>query len=251
VAETSIVNAAYARMTTSYEEFEDVLHPPDYIGVSPQSAKGMFNIYLENGLIQTILHKTTPTLRVDQVALNHVMWHFSALPPEGPDILDLNGDECHNQIFMFTEYIRNGEIFRAHGNYRDNGAWHDWVMLRWEPDNNHIHDPIDECQVHYGDDTNHPDQYAYAPGKILAFIKVDEEISAVVNVCQYKHKKSSVFTTSWHLEMGNNRDGPPVPAIHMVDVNSIVRHCLMLPENLEHTKFQEVWSCERWGAQFH
>lgn len=34
-------------------------------------------------------------------------------------------------IYGFSEHKRNGQIFRAHPNYRGNNVWNDWVMINW------------------------------------------------------------------------------------------------------------------------
>jgi hypothetical protein len=36
----------------------------------------------------------------------------------------------------------------------------------------------------------------------------------------------------------------------LVDVNAIVRHCLMLPENKEAHGYHEIWEKDRWAKEF-
>ena len=45
----------------------------------------------------------------------------------------INTEECID-LSYFSEYKRNNELFRAHPNYKQEGEWYDWVMIRWEPD---------------------------------------------------------------------------------------------------------------------
>jgi hypothetical protein len=40
------------------------------------------------------------------------------------------------------------------------------------------------------------------------------------------------------------------PLITLVNVDAIVRNCLMIPENDDLNGFHEVWSRERWADQF-
>ena len=40
--------------------------------------------------------------------------------------------EPGKNVFLsyFSEYKKNNNLFRAHCNYRNEGPWHDWVMIR-------------------------------------------------------------------------------------------------------------------------
>ena len=42
--------------------------------------------------------------------------------------------EPGKNVFLsyFSEYKINNNLFRAHCNYRSEGPWYDWVMIRWE-----------------------------------------------------------------------------------------------------------------------
>lgn len=35
------------------------------------------------------------------------------------------------ELQIHTEHVRNGQIFRAHPNYRQEGPWQDWVLVDW------------------------------------------------------------------------------------------------------------------------
>ena len=43
----------------------------------------------------------------------------------------LQDDVFEMQLRILTEHHRNGQIFRAHPNYRQLGSWNDWVLLDW------------------------------------------------------------------------------------------------------------------------
>ena len=43
----------------------------------------------------------------------------------------LQTDIFERQLEILTEHHRNGQIFRAHPNYRQLGSWNDWVLLDW------------------------------------------------------------------------------------------------------------------------
>ena len=42
--------------------------------------------------------------------------------------------ESGKNVFLsyYSEYKKNNGLFRAHFNYRSEGPWYDWVMIRWE-----------------------------------------------------------------------------------------------------------------------
>ena len=161
---------------------------------------------------------------------------------------------------LVTEYNRQGIIFRAHPYYSKSGrAWYDWVMIRYVKEGNanaqdrSYFDPDDE--VYYGDDVAVASNYHYAPGKILAFVRDDnddhtddDQLYAVVMCCAYKHSRSGVFSTYWKLEFTDTRCTKPV--VLFIDVNAIVRHWCMIPENDQAHGFHEIWERERWAKEF-
>jgi hypothetical protein len=40
------------------------------------------------------------------------------------------------------------------------------------------------------------------------------------------------------------------PYVLLIDVDAIVRHCLMIPENDEAHGYHEIWDKERWASEF-
>ena len=164
-------------------------------------------------------------------------------------ILEGQPEECHS-ITIYSEYRRLGELFRAHPGYRGGQPWYDWVVLRWERDPNErtrYNRSNFPSNVHYGDTPYEAKKHNYAPAKILGFIQTRSNAStlAIVQSCQYYYKRHTVFTTQWRLEDKGGANG-----IHVVDVDSFVRPCLMLPEVEEAGIFQEIWSPERWASEF-
>jgi len=150
-------------------------------------------------------------------------------------------------IVIMSEYRRRGELFRAHPCYRGAKPWYDWVVLRWErPRNERVKYNRSKfpSNVHYGDSASEAKQHNYAPARILGFV-CQKGIFAIVESCQYFYKRHTVFTTQWRLEDPVGSSG-----IHVVDVDSFVRPCLMLPEEKETGTFQEVWLPDRWAAEF-
>ena len=156
---------------------------------------------------------------------------------------------------IHTEYARQGVIFRAHPHYRSKHPWHDWVMIRYEKSdldkarNKTYQEASHTDAVFHGDTPEIASEHHYAPGKILAFVDTGaNQISAVVLCCAFRHIRSGVFSTYWKVEYVDAQRTRP--CIMLIDVNAIVRHCLMVPENKEEHGYHEIWERERWATEF-
>ena len=153
------------------------------------------------------------------------------------------------EIPLFTEYMRNGVIFRAHPFYsKSETPWHDWVMLRFSKDK-HNH----ECPTYkpwLGDDAATAANHSYAPAKILLFCQDpnDNNIYAVCLCCAFAHKESSAITTHWKIEYIDKSCKKPYLAY--IDVNSFVRQVMMVPENQNLNGYHEVWERSEWAKSF-
>ena len=100
--------------------------------------------------------------------------------------------------------------------------------------------------------------FCYAPSRIVGkFYKVpmvdgSNQYYSIVWPCQYKYTISSVFTTKWRLNFQDWRQ--KIPAYEVVNCDTFVRHCLMIPEYLLNENgsknFHEVWPRELWGEEF-
>jgi hypothetical protein len=73
---------------------------------------------------------------------------------------------------------------------------------------------------------------------------------AVVATCDYSHSRESVFSTKWQKSYVYHANHQKTPNIELVDTNAIVRHCLMVPDNVIQSSYHEIWSQELWGDQF-
>ena len=188
--------------------------------------------------------------------INFLVSHYAALPAAIPPAAGPCGRIFHQRVCLGTEYNREGTIFRAHANYRHTGPWYDWVMLRWaREDNRHYAQPI-SCQAGYGDDETMAGEHLYAPGQILGFVQTPDSdgVKAVVSTCEFSHDRGSVFSSKWKpsyvYHTGNRTGSRKTPNISLVDVNAIVRHCLMVPHDLSQSSYHEIWCRELWGNEF-
>jgi len=159
-----------------------------------------------------------------------------------------------DQLQLFTEYSRSGNVFRAHPFYHTSGGpWHDWVMFRWNIDHpDDKRQQRSECQAGFGDDPERQQDHLYAPGQLLAFIEdTNGNQWAIARCCEYKNRKDSFLTNRWKQEYVYSRGGTrKTPFLQAIDLDSIVRHCLMIPFDSERSEYIELWSTELWGDQF-
>jgi hypothetical protein len=157
------------------------------------------------------------------------------------------------KIPFFTEYKRQGQIFRAHPNYRKTiGPWFDWVVFRWRREQRRCRRNRTEhaVDVAHMEPDQEAEEYDYAPAKLLGFVQVGNDISCIVRPCAVTYQKSSVFSTEWELEFWDRQKLNPM--ITLVTVDAIVRHCLMIPQDGPNsTIYHEVWERNLWADEFH
>lgn len=130
----------------------------------------------------------------------------------------------------FTEYQRNGFVYRCHPHYRKERMYYDW------------------CQVHWANDTEGTDEYI---ARIYLFIETPEgEIKAVVQSVDPKSTiEHGVFATYWHLE----ETGPlnkRVPKFELVDVDALGDHVMVIPYNLGTKRYIHIHDRPIWADCF-
>jgi hypothetical protein len=176
-------------------------------------------------------------------------------------------------VQVFTEYKRHDLIFRSHPYYRFEQPWFDWVMVRWSVNDPLKHQPHlrTNPSLRFGDETSEI-KYCYTPCKLLGyFFKVPTEKEnvfnyyAVVWCAKYQCNMSSVFSNKWEMEFEDY--AKTTPKLEIINCDSIVRHCCMIPNSLENyavgnsarntifphnmsTTYHELWPKEIWGTQF-
>ena len=157
-------------------------------------------------------------------------------------------------IPVYSEVYINGNLYRAHLNYRGNGPWFDWVMIRWKRPSDHTSVPKMKHHPHlyYGENTSlhNPNQHLYTPGKILGFfVDFKGKIRAIIETCDWEHKKHSVFTSKWKYAY-HKMNGTIQKWIMSINVEYIVRHCLVVPIHLESDDLLTVWPPKLWADEF-
>jgi hypothetical protein len=167
-------------------------------------------------------------------------------------------------VYLSTEYRRSEAIFCGHANYCLQGPWYNWVMLRWAREDNQRYAGDADCQASYGDNEATAREHLYAPGKILGFVTLTPVdwngetnsallggVMAFVSTCDFSHSRESVFSTKWQQSYVYHITGiRKTPNIQLVNVNAIVRHCLIVPHEGDQSSFHQIWCQELWGNAF-
>jgi hypothetical protein len=176
-------------------------------------------------------------------------------------------------VEVYTEYKRHEFLFRSHPYYRSEQPWYDWVIVRWDVDDPLTHQPnlLTNPSLRYGDEKS-TIKYCYTPCQILGyFFKVPTKRDnvfnyfAVVWCTKYQCNMSSVFSNKWEMDFEDNAQ--TIRKLEIINCDSIVRHCCMIPDTLENfsegetnesstfpynlsTTYHELWPKELWGTQF-
>ena len=276
--ETYVIDRAYAAMQWSEDGFEELnlpkIHPSTKVQwrEAGSSAEVIITRNAENGTFQFVYANRSNTFTIADVALRQMVQKHFEIDPE-----HYANDRPTVRIDLFTELVRNGVMIRSHLNYRRNGPWVDWVMVRWDCDDavrrqpsrfRTTRDVFNECQPDFGDSipANERRNYGYSPARVLGFMCAgNPQYFALVAPCEFSYTKSSIFTTKWKMDVegGNSvhaqrrrkaRNEHPVPVYQLIDCESIVRRCVMIPVSMEdpfNVEYHEVWEQERWGNLFH
>ena len=251
-SETYVIDYCYEHMLRENER-EEINADDTYIGKSPKTSHG--KLKLTKGLNGKMNYKfdwsktTYYDKHFDNDALQCVADYFVTDFYHNTDTLS-----CL-ELTMFTCYRRHGVIFRAHPSYKNKRSWYDWVMLRFEKNERDVRHNKDYKattyldEVYFGDSEEIASSHHYAPCKLMGFVEMpDQSIKAVVMCCSYEHSKSGVISTYWKLEFVDKGLRHNYYALY--DVDSFVRHVLMIPENAEECGFHEIWEKERWANEF-
>jgi hypothetical protein len=245
-ADAYILDLAYDAMKTKVPGFESKVDPGVQNGLSRLASKGIFELQRHPDRIDVNFGWTSESDpgRIPREISDYITLYFSRYHMLDSDTL---------QLPFFTEYKRQGEVFRAHPNYRQAiGPWFDWAMFRWDKEErqsrrNRSTHAVDVAHMDAGATDG---EYDYAPAKLMGFVEIENEIMCIVRPCSTNYTKSSVFTTQWELAFWDRKKREPM--ICLVSVDAIVRHCLMIPrDGPESNVYHEVWERKLWADEFH
>ena len=257
--ETIVINESYAMMKASLERLsEDTKKTPD-ANEEPKLKRNFVN-----PCKCTLQHDGTVTFESNN---DNVLKDSS-----NNGLAFLLGEwklQPGDTFYLFSEIRCDKMIYRANKTYwssRSHG-WHDWVMMRFAAHDNSPKFQRTNCKVWFGDEEDIRIYHEYAPGRILAFVSklkpkeitdVSEEVFAIMETCDFKHQKSSMFTTRWtaaSMYVGNSnpsgKNRRRVQRLELVNPSHFVGHCLMIPQDKDNTVFHQLWYPELWADEHH
>lgn len=177
------------------------------------------------------------------------------------------------KVVGLTEYTTKGVTYRAHPCYKNGLAWFDWVLIVWDiPTRTNLSESKnDDCPDyvllpnHDNENEHNPKSALLIPAKLICIIKDDSNnIYAIVHSCLQFCKKVSVLTYCWQME---NEDAKIIresqaqyideiissqmnPIYHKVCIESIQKHCLIVPY-AQHSPFvMEIIDPNHWAKCF-
>ena len=181
-------------------------------------------------------------------------------------------------LCCYTEYNRQGVTFRCHPNYKSEGAWYDYVLVAWDNPNNELYSNSKknvslDCNEDFLDvpvitqEKETTSNVLLIPAKLICFVQDDNNnFFAVIHSCHEYFVKMSVLTYRWQLEYEGNKvvkqkihphecgvDASTLtPIYHAVSVDTIQKHCLMIPyDNESQSQFlMQVIVQHKWAHSF-
>ena len=102
--------------------------------------------------------------------------------------------------------------------------------------------------MEYGDVGYIPNAYEYSPLWIRLMGVVEGQHLVVGYTTDTLYWRSTVFSTYWKIEYEDN--ALTCPMISVIEITSVVRPVLMIPENDTMNGYHEIWSPERWADEF-
>ena len=154
--------------------------------------------------------------------------------------IDDNDDEGvpHKSLKLrcFTEYQRDGTVYRCHPKYRNHRSYYDWCYVKWwDGDDSNTQEPQDVRII----------------GRIHLFIETpDGEIKAVVQSVDLQTQEPyGVFGTYWYLE----ESGPltaRTPKFELVDVDALDDHVMVVPYDDTGKRYIHIHDRSEWAGYF-
>ena len=194
-----LINAAFDRMQ-SVKAHKPILNCDRDIdfGIPMHASKGTLKNKVQADKKQAYYEDGSMKLNIDAIQYLVDRYTKSFLETEDQE----PGQVYKMRVTYYSEIRTPSGIFRAHFNYRQQYQWYDWVMIWWEQVTPHCRSnqktTIDnDCHVNHMDAGVDQNRFLYAPGQILCFLSPKPGVyEAVVKCCEFKHSKSSIFSTS-------------------------------------------------------
>ena len=171
----------------------------------------------------------------------------------------------------FTEYQQESFTFWCHPNYRNEGPWFDYVFIAWDQGEKESDgsddDSMDEkiIKEEITDLHSNPKNLSLVPAQLICFIiNHKNEMSTIIHSCLNEKEKLSVITYKWELEYEkqpklNSQKNKKIieddtsnwtPVYHNVSVDTIQKHCLMIPLHLKSKYMIQIVDQDKWADAF-
>jgi hypothetical protein len=138
-----------------------------------------------------------------------------------------------DSLDIYTEVIHKKKTYRAHPNYRNDGPWYDWAVVRYEPSDVDIE--REERNVDQNIESAYPP--GYYPAKLLGFFKLNNYLHCIIHCTDTKinSDNDSCLTERWNLEYHypnqRNRNQCIHPIFRSCEVDSIEDRVFVVEES--------------------
>ncbi|HEY9295875.1 MAG TPA: hypothetical protein VIQ31_05790, partial [Phormidium sp.] len=138
-----------------------------------------------------------------------------------------------NKVTIFTEYKTKGIVYRAHPNYRSDGPWYDWAMIK--------------CgSVKGNQDCNNPNTHkgfwpiSYKPAKVYCFFKLpnfpNKILALVHKSLSNDHDNDSILLERWQMyysvRVMDNQIKTISPKLELVNVDKFIEPVLVVEDKI-------------------
>jgi hypothetical protein len=180
-------------------------------------------------------------------------------------IIDHFGEEIYGQqLYGFTEWKIGDQLYRSNVNYRNQGYWYDNVLTAWESNKKPRKSPenLIDIELHNIDNTTH------VPCQLVSMFQIQDiqTLYCVIHSCHFQSNKISVLSSMWMKEyydvpvsrfneyktlqvtspMENHK-----PVYCIVEADSIVKHCLLIPYHVSSCFFLLIKDPSEWSKEFY
>ena len=165
-------------------------------------------------------------------------------------LIHLQEDRFGFPLRIFTEHHRDGQIFRAHPNYRQLGHWNDWVLVDW---GGRAKQP---CQIWgFIDLSNAPNTTANGFVENVEGIRVERGVYAVVESADYEESagSSDLFIPCVKECRSLKADGCiQRRRFYLADVEAFLQPITVIPDigNENKLRYLQVKGRHEWAATF-
>ena len=161
-------------------------------------------------------------------------------------LIHLQEDRFLFPLSIFTEHHREGQIFRAHPNFRQLGHWNDWVLVDW---GGRAKQP---CQIWgFIDLRNAPEGFR----ENVEGVRVERGVYAVVESADYEETAgtSDLFIPCVKECRSKNKDGSiQRRRFYLADVEAFLQPITVIPDigNENKLRYLQVKARNEWAASF-